>query len=139
MNPVRAFGLPLLALALAAALRVWVIEPSHIGHACDPDPWSGWCALRTALVMSFRFQEIGCVAFAAGVAATFLRRNWLAQLAMSLGLAGLVLYSYEPAVVGALLGLLAAVRLRFRRPGAPRPAAPEGAAPATRRASSGIR
>ena len=119
MRPLRAFGLPLLALALAVALRLYVIEPSHIGHACDPAPWSGWCAARTALVMSFRFEEIGWAAFAAGVAATFVRRAWLGQLALAAGLAGLVLYSYEPAVVGALLGLLVIFRPRPESPGAP--------------------
>ena len=108
----RAFIPPLLALAAAIALRLLVIEPSHFGHACDPAPWSGWCAARTALIMSVRFQELGWVALAAGVLATFVRRLWLGQLALALGFAGLVLYSYEPAVVGALLGTLVIVRPR---------------------------
>lgn len=106
----RELGLPLLVLALAIALRVFAIEPSHIGHLCDPDPWSGWCGARTALIMAFRFKEIGWAALAVGILATFVRRAWLGQLALSLGLAGLVLYSYDPAVVGALLGALVLVR-----------------------------
>lgn len=101
---------PLLVLAAAVALRIFAIEPSHIGHACDPDPWSGWCGARTALIMAFRFQEIGWVALVLGILATFLRRVWLGQLALSLGCAGLVLYSYEPAVFGALLGALVIFR-----------------------------
>jgi hypothetical protein len=108
----RSFALPLLALALAMALRAFVIEPSHIAHACDPAPWSGWCAARTALVMSFRSQEIGWAALALGLSATLLRREWLGQVALALGLVGLVLYSYEPAVVGALLGMLVLFRPR---------------------------
>jgi hypothetical protein len=112
MNILKPFVLPLLALAAAVALRMLVIEPSHIGHACDPAPLSGWCAARTALIMSFRFEEIGWAALAAGVAATFVRRRWLGQLALALGFAGLILYSYEPAVVGALLGILVIVRPR---------------------------
>jgi hypothetical protein len=103
---------PLLALAVAIGLRLMVIEPSHFAHACDPAPWSGWCAARTALIMSFRFQELGWAALAVGIVASFVRRRWLGQLALALGLAGLVLYSYEPAVVGALLGTLVIVRLR---------------------------
>jgi hypothetical protein len=117
--PLRPFVVPLLALAAAIALRLLVIEPSHIGHACDPAPWSGWCAARTALVMSFRFQEIGWAALVVGIVATFVRRRWLGQLALALGFAGLVLYSYEPAVVGALLGTLVIVRPR-RDPQLPR-------------------
>jgi hypothetical protein len=110
VSPLRAFALPLLVLGLAMALRVFAIEPSHIGHACDPAPWSGWCGARTALIMAFRFKEIGWAAMAVGVLATFVRRAWLGQLALSLGLAGLVLYSYEPAVIGTLLGALVVFR-----------------------------
>ena len=75
MNRLRALIPPLLVLAAAIALRAFVIEPSHIGHACDPAPWSGWCAARTALIMAFRFQEIGWAALAVGIVATFLRRS----------------------------------------------------------------
>jgi hypothetical protein len=112
----RPFAPPLLALVLAIALRLFAIEPSHIGHLCDPAPWSGWCGARTALIMSFRFQEIGWAALAVGMLATFVRRAWLGQLALSLGLAGLVLYSYDPAVIGALLGLLVIFRPLPGRP-----------------------
>ncbi|NLD53961.1 MAG: hypothetical protein GX652_04795, partial [Burkholderiaceae bacterium] len=97
MARARTFLLPLLALVAAAALRFFAIEPSHLGHLCDPAPWSGWCAARTALIMAFRFQEIGWAALLVGIVATFVRRAWLGQLALALGLAGLVLYSYEPA------------------------------------------
>ena len=128
----RPFLLPLLVLAAAYALRLLAIEPSHIGHACDPNPWSGWCAARTALIMSFRFQEIGWVALAVGIIATFVRRQWMGQAALALGLAGLVLYSYEPAVIGALLGVLVIFRPRPDRQ-------PPGARPPAGIASSGIR
>jgi hypothetical protein len=129
LNRLRPFILPVLALALALVLRVYAIEPSHIGHACDLSPWSGWCAARTALIMAFRFQELGWAALAAGIAATLLRRAWLGQLALALGLAGLVLYSYEPAAVGALLGAL--VLFRPRRGPQPRPALPAAATAST--------
>ncbi|HZH07750.1 MAG TPA: hypothetical protein VEY69_13840 [Lautropia sp.] len=128
MSGLRPFFLPLLALAIAFALRLYVIEPSHIGHACDPGPWSGWCAARTALIMTFRFQEIGWAALAAGIAATLLRRAWLGQLALALGFLGLVLYSYEPAAIGALLGAL--VLFRPRR-GPPLPPGPPSVASAS--------
>ena len=128
MNRLRPFALPLAALAIAFALRTFAIEPSHIGHACDPGPWSGWCAARTALILTFRSQEIGWAALAAGVAATFWRRRWLGQVALALGLTGLVLYSYEPAVIGALLGALVLFR---PQPGRKTPAAPASAATAS--------
>ncbi len=133
MTRLRLLAAPLLVLLLALGLRTFVIEPSHIGHACDPAPWAGWCAPRTALIMAFRFQEIGWAALALGVLATVVRRAWLATLALSLGLAGLVLYSYEPAVIGALLGALVLVRPLPRR------SRPPGAAAVPDSASSGNR
>jgi len=126
----RAFLLPLLALVAAVALRFFAIEPSHLGHLCDPAPWSGWCSARTALIMTFRFQEIGWAALLVGVVATVVRRAWLGQLALALGLAGLVLYSYEPAGSGALLGALVLLRPAPSSRLAQRDAPPAGGRPA---------
>jgi hypothetical protein len=105
-------GLVLAAVigAIAFALRTFAIEPASIAHACDPAPWHGTCAARTALMRSFVHQEIGWAALVVGVLATVLRGRRTAAAALGLGAAGLVLYSYEPAAVGALLGLLVLVR-----------------------------
>ena len=78
MRRLRLLAAPLLVLLLALVLRTFVIEPSHIGHACDPAPWAGWCAPRTALIMAFRFQEIGWAALVLGILAT-LRAACLAR------------------------------------------------------------
>jgi hypothetical protein len=112
-----------LAIAVAAglvawALRAFAIEPAAIAHACDPAPWQGACAARTVLLRTFVNQEIGWLAFAAGVVATALRAPRAARVALALGAAGLVLYSYEPAAVGALLGLLVLVRASASAPSA---------------------
>lgn len=106
---------PGIALAAAIAIRMLAIEPSHVGQACDVAPWDGWCAARTALVLSFKNMEFGWFALAVGVLATLLRRRWLGSAAMCLGLAGLVLYSYEPSVVAVLLGMLVVLRSRPAR------------------------
>ncbi|HYF59646.1 MAG TPA: hypothetical protein VEA81_11895 [Burkholderiaceae bacterium] len=97
-------------LAVTLALRHFAVEPEAIAHACDPAPWTGACALRTALITTFVNQEVGWLALAAGALATVLRGPRLALLALACGAAGLVLYSYEPAGVGALLGLLVLAR-----------------------------
>ncbi|MFZ4757842.1 MAG: hypothetical protein ACOYLX_06680 [Burkholderiaceae bacterium] len=68
------------------------------------------CALRMALTRLFQNQELGWLAFAAGALATLLRAPRLATFALASGAAGLVLYSVEPAAVGALLGMLVLVR-----------------------------
>jgi hypothetical protein len=98
-------GLVLAAVigAIAFGLRTFAIEPASIAHACDPAPWHGACAVRWA-------------AFAAGVMATVLRGPRTATAALALGAAGLVLYSCEPAAVGAMLGLLVLVRASAHAP-----------------------
>ena len=100
----------LLALTLAWLARHLVVEPAAYAHACDPSPWAGWCAARTAIIRVFVHQEIGWLALAAGMGATVWRRRWMARLALAAGAAGLVLYSFEPSAVGALLGALVLAR-----------------------------
>ncbi|MCX7231825.1 MAG: hypothetical protein NTW15_22980 [Burkholderiales bacterium] len=107
---VRAGAIACVALAAALALRHLAIEPASIAHACDPQPWAGACALRSAAVRLFVNQEIGWLAFVAGAAATVQRGPRLATAALAAGAAGLVLYSYEPSAFGALLGALVLAR-----------------------------
>jgi hypothetical protein len=125
MNSARPLGLlalvalvaPAIAvLLLALAARHLLIEPASIAFACDPAPWRGGCAIRTLIIRSFVNQEVGWVAFGAGVVATLLRSRRIASLALALGCAGLVLYSYEPAAVGTLLALLVLVRGHAAQP-----------------------
>jgi hypothetical protein len=106
----RALAVALLALVVAALVRHRLIEPAAIAHLCDPDPWRGACAFRSALIRLFVNQEIGALALVAGVIATFGRSARWATLGLSAGAAGLVLYSYEPAAVGALLSVLVLAR-----------------------------
>jgi hypothetical protein len=112
----RAFAIAGLVGAIAWALRTFAIEPASIAHACDPAPWHGACAARTALLRGFVNQEIGWVAFAVGAFATVLRGPRMATAALALAAAGLVLYSVEPAAVGALLGLMVLVRASAQPP-----------------------
>ena len=104
----------LAALLVALGVRHAVVEPAAIAQACDPAPWSGWCAARSALVRTFSTQALGWLALAAGVLATL--GTWLApaRAALALGAAGLVLYCYEPSAVGALLGAMALNRAAGR-------------------------
>lgn len=99
------------AVALGAlAIRMAAIEPAAIAHACDPAPWQGACALRSAVTRLFLNQELGWLSFAAGALATLVRAPRLATFALASGAAGAVLYSVEPAAVGALLGMLVLAR-----------------------------
>jgi hypothetical protein len=100
----------LVVLLVALLARYWMIEPAEIAFACEPTPWSGACAIRSLLIRTFVNQEIGWIALVAGLVATLARARRIAALALACGCAGLVLYSFEPAAVGALLALLVLVR-----------------------------
>lgn len=114
-RPLRTFlrrALPaLLALVLAMLARYAVVEPPAIAQDCDPAPWAGACAARTLLIAGFATQGIGWASLAAGAWASFTRRAFAAQCALAAGSAGLVLYSFEPAVLGALAGMLVLLRV----------------------------
>lgn len=99
-----------LAVALALLVRHLVVEPAPIAHVCDPAPWAGACALRTIVVLSFVTQGLGWAAFVAGLGAIVARSTRLAQAALVLGGAGLVLYSFALSAFGALLGMLVLAR-----------------------------
>ncbi len=101
-----------IGVAIALLVRHLVVEPAPVAHLCDPAPWAGACALRTLVILGFTTQGIGWAALAAGLASTVLRARLLAQAALALGGAGLVLYSFAPSAFGALLGMLVLVRER---------------------------
>lgn len=101
-----------LSLALAFAARYALVEAPDVARACDAAPWDGLCILRSTLVQGFLGQRIGWFALASGVAATLLRRPWIASLALASGCAGLALYSAGPAAPAVLLGAIALVRSR---------------------------
>jgi hypothetical protein len=99
-----------LVLVLALAFRHGMVEPTSWSFACQQAPWSGWCTVRTLLLATFRHGELGWFALLVGLLALLARSPRIASGALAAGCAGLVLYSYEPAAVGALLGLVVIAR-----------------------------
>ena len=100
-------GVVVLGLALWA--RYGLIEPEGIAHAClGSDAWN--CVLRDLIVATFNRQQLGYVAAGAALLALVPRLRPLAWLAWASGLAGLVLYCWDYAAVGAMLALLVLAR-----------------------------
>jgi hypothetical protein len=99
-----------IGLALALAIRYLMVEPTTWGFACQPAPWSGGCIVRTLLMKSFMQGQWGWVALMVGIVAVVARSPWIASAATAIGIAALVLYGYEPAAAGTLLGLLVIAR-----------------------------
>ena len=94
---------PAIALVVALLLRYLVVESTDLALHCDMHRWEGWCGVRTALVLS--------------LLACWRQSLLIARLSLALAVAGLILYSYEPAAVAALVAamLLARLDVKARR------------------------
>ena len=95
---------PAIALVVALLLRYLVVESTDLALHCDIHRWEGWCGVRTALVLSFFRQDLGWVALVLSLLACWRQSLLMARLLLALAVAGLILYSYEPAAVAALVG-----------------------------------
>lgn len=103
-----------LAMLLAVlSLRYGVIENDLLPRNCDAGAVSdpAWqCALKWGLVQTFHDQRLGWFSLACGLGAFALSCRRLAWAGWLSGIAGLVLYSYDYAAVGALSALLVLLR-----------------------------
>ena len=120
-----------IALVVAAGLRYRLIEPADMAHACAADASAAFCWLRGWLVQGFQHQEPGWIAAIAGLIGWILAPRGaisgptsrrLARLSGLLALAfaaiGLMLYSFDPAALGLVLGIIALTRVAAARQGA---------------------
>jgi len=95
----------------ALALRFGFIEAPALSQSCGASQES-WCGLRSWLGQVFNHKPLGLASLIFGLAAFvsgqgWPGRRWAAVAALLLGTAGLVLYNYDYAAVGTLLGLMA--------------------------------
>ena len=88
-----------------------VVESTDLALHCDMHRWEGWCGVRTALVLSFFRQDLGWVALVLSLLACWRQSLLMARLSLALAVAGLILYSYEPAAVAALVAAMLLARL----------------------------
>jgi len=100
----------LAALGAALWLRFGVIEQPALGFACDAGSDAAVCTLRWIAVQSFHAGRLGQVAIFLGVLAALTRSATVAWAAGLVGIAGLVLYTWEFSAVGFLLGALTLAR-----------------------------
>ena len=108
--------------AIAIVGRTYLIQPAEIAHVCDieplrligPGPW--WCDVRSAAIMTYAWGGLRNVAFGLSLLVLLWRRAWLAALTLSVGLVGIVWYTYEPGAVAITIGALVLVRCQARRP-----------------------
>jgi hypothetical protein len=96
--------------ALMWAARQFLVQPESLAAACAAGQGGWQCWLREQLVLGFTRNVFGMTALVAGVLATVSRWRILAVLAIVSGVAGAMLYRYELAGAGLLLGALVLLR-----------------------------
>lgn len=107
-------------LAVALGLRYGALEAGVFPLDCGgaiADGLDGLCAAKWILVQSFIHQRLGWLSLLLGLLAFATRRRSFAWGGWLTGLAGLVLYSFDPAAIGALLSLLVLARSGAQRRG----------------------
>lgn len=105
----RVIKVLLFAVLLAAAvqaIRLLLIEPDEIAIACEASTAPWYCMLRDVVIQGFARHLYGPISLAAATLAWLGRIRTLAVLAMVFGMAGAVLYDFELAGLGLLLGAL---------------------------------
>ena len=104
-----------LTSAIALGLRYGVVEPESVATTCLGPLPPGWCWVRHALVVGFSRNLFALSSLAAGVLATATRTRWLAVVAIVMGVTGSILYRFELAGIGLLLGALVFARADVER------------------------
>ena len=106
-------GTVLVALVIGGTVlaKYRLIEPMAVAAACErhEGPWAG-CLLRQALVVLFVKNIAGMASTLFGVWSSITRTRGLALAAIAFGGMSMVLYRFDSAVIGVLLGLLVIAR-----------------------------
>lgn len=109
----RVFKVMLFAAVLAAAMqsiRLLLVEPDEMAQACMLDAQQWHCQLRMLAINGFVRHLYGPVSLIAALLAWLGDIRVFALLAMLAGMAGVVLYDFDLAALGLMLGALLLVR-----------------------------
>jgi len=99
----------LATLGIALSVRYGLVEPQGMATACALAADAG-CAMRETAIAIFTHQRLGYLALAAALLALMLQSRPLAWTGWVAGIAGLVLYCFEPSAPAVLLALLVLAR-----------------------------
>jgi hypothetical protein len=103
----------LATLGLSLWLRFNLVEQDELGFFCDGGGGGARCAIRWLIVQSFNTYGLGYAGVFFGVIAVVTRSAFAACLAATVGMAGLILYTWDFSGLGFLLGALTLARSQF--------------------------
>jgi hypothetical protein len=96
--------------AIMQAIRLLLVEPDEMAQLCSVNAAQWQCRIRDLAIQGFARHLYGPVSVAAGLLAWLGGIRLFAILAMVAGTAGVVLYDFELAALGLMLGALLLAR-----------------------------
>jgi len=109
--------LPWAAILAVLALTLWVrsqlIEQNELGFFCDGGGGTLTCKIRWLIVQSFNHFGLGYFGLFLGLLAVVTRSGFVGLWAGIVSMAGLLLYNWDYAAVGFLLGVLTLARAQL--------------------------
>lgn len=97
--------------AILLAIRFMLVEPDEIAAACATQAALFSCKIRNAAIYGFAHHLFGPISMIAAALAWIGALRIFALVAVIAGIAGMVLYDFDMAGAGMLLGTLLYVRL----------------------------
>ena len=108
---------PWLLILASLALSIWIrnqlIEQKELAFFCAGGGHTIECKVRWMIEKSFKHLGLGYFALFLGTLSTITRSGFVGLLACMVGMAGLILYCWDYAAVGFLLGALTLTRAQF--------------------------
>jgi len=109
------FLMTALIAAAFLAIRFLLVEPDEVAIACTSQVLTFSCKLRNAAIYGFAHHIFGPLSLIAVVLGWIGAMRLFAVVAIIAGLGGMVLYDFDIAGFGMLLGVVLYLRLSVRR------------------------
>lgn len=109
----KVFLIGAISAAVMFAIRLLIVEPDTMAQACLGYNMSWQCKLRTLTVYGFSRHLYGPISVVAAVLGAIGGIRMFAAAAMFVGMAGVVLYDFDLAALGLLLGAVLYLRLGY--------------------------
>jgi uncharacterized membrane protein len=97
------------------AIRFLIVEPDEVAAECVAQAATFTCKIRNAAIFGFSRHLFGPISIVAAVLAWVGAMRLFAIIAMIAGIAGMVLYDFDLAGFGMLLGVVLYVRIGLQR------------------------
>ncbi len=104
------WSMALVVAVLAMLARYLMIQPPEVAHQCDQGAGPAWCAVRSAVIMTYSGYGLGYAALLLAALSLWLRRPAFGAASLAIGAAALVLYCYEPGALAIAVGALVLAR-----------------------------